>query len=167
MASPRPAADALVEHPLLTSTGLLVEAAAGLHTTLEKQLDSVGLSVQWFDVLIRLLRTPGHRLRMSDLAAQTTLSASGLTRAVDRLEVSGLVLREACPSDRRGAFAVLTPAGHERIMAALPLHVAELDRVFADVFDDDELTGFTALLRRLRDAVNPGAERASRPLGDS
>lgn len=154
---------ALIDTPLLTTTGLLVEASAGLHATLEKQLDDAGLSVQWFDVLVRLLRTPGHRLRMSDLAAQTTLSASGLTRAVDRLEGAGLVRREACPSDRRGAFAVLTPPGEERILAALPGHVAEVVRVFDGVFDADDLETLTALLRRLRDAVNPAAERASRP----
>jgi DNA-binding MarR family transcriptional regulator len=162
-----PGTDAdLVDTPLLTTTGLLVEASAGLHATLEKQLDGAGLSVQWFDVLIRLLRTPGHRLRMSDLAAQTTLSASGLTRAVDRLEGAGLVQRESCPSDRRGSFAVLTPAGEDRIMAALPGHVAEVVRVFEGAFSPDELETLTALLRRLRDAVNPAAEAASRPPTD-
>jgi DNA-binding MarR family transcriptional regulator len=152
-----------VEHPHLTTVGLLAEANAGLHAALERQLDAHGLSVQWFDVLVRLVRTPGHRLRMSDLAAQTTLSPSGLTRAVDRLEAAGLVQRESCPSDRRGSLAVLTPAGEARIMQALPPHVCELEGVLDAVYDVDELVTLTALLRRLRDAVNPCAEVASRP----
>jgi DNA-binding MarR family transcriptional regulator len=119
--------------------------------------------VQWFDVLLRLLRTPGHRLRMSDLAAQTTLTASGLTRAIDRLEASGLVQREACPSDRRGAFAVLTEAGEARISAAVPSHLDELREVFDTNFSPAELATFTDLLRRLRDVVNPAAACASIP----
>jgi MarR family 2-MHQ and catechol resistance regulon transcriptional repressor len=155
--------DDLVQHPHLTTAGLLVEAVAGFGARLERQLEQNQLSVQWFDVLIRLLRTPGHRLRMSDLAAQTTLSASGLTRAVDRLEASGLVRREACPSDRRGSFAVLTEAGEARISAAVPSHVAELGEVFDHNYSPEELVTFTELLRRLRDVVNPAAACASAP----
>ena len=152
-----------VEDLHLTTAGLLIEAVAGLSSRLERQLEAHQLSVQWFDVLIRLYRTPGHRLRMSNLAAQTTLSASGLTRAVDRLETSGLVQREACPSDRRGSFAVLTPAGEARIGAALPSHVAELAELFDGHYSADELVAFAELLRRLRDAVNPAAACASGP----
>jgi MarR family 2-MHQ and catechol resistance regulon transcriptional repressor len=157
----------LVQHPLVTTAGLFVESHAGFLGTLEKQLAAgCDLSVQWFEVLMRLVRTPGHRLRMSDLAAQTTLSASGLTRAVDRLEAEGLVRREACPSDRRGAFAVLTDAGQARITAAVPVHVAQLRAIFDELYTDAELTTFTELLHRLRDRVNPAAARASEPHPD-
>ena len=84
--------------PTSTTIGLFIEAHAGLTAAIERELETQsGLSVQWFEVLIRLARTPGHRLRMSDLAAQTTLSASGLTRAVDRLEAAGLVERRGVP----------------------------------------------------------------------
>ncbi|MGK2947477.1 MAG: MarR family winged helix-turn-helix transcriptional regulator [Acidimicrobiales bacterium] len=160
------AAADLHHHPLLTTMGLLVEAHAGLHRTHERRLeDACGLSVQWFEVLMRLVRTPGHRLRMSDLAAQTTLSASGLTRAVDRLEAAGLVERQACPTDRRSSYAALTETGRERILAALPVHVAQLEEVFEAAFDPDELATFTALTRRLRDASNPCAAAASSPGG--
>jgi MarR family 2-MHQ and catechol resistance regulon transcriptional repressor len=151
----------LLEHPHLTTIGLLVEATAGVHAALDRHLLGDGLSVQWFDVLLRLARTPGGRLRMSDLAAQTTLSASGLTRAVDRLEAAGLVRREPCPSDRRGAFAVLTAEGAARILGALPRHLRELEQVFA-AFDAGVLASFTDQLRTLRDAINPAAAEASR-----
>jgi DNA-binding MarR family transcriptional regulator len=150
-----------LQHPHLTTAGLLVEAVDGFTTQLERQLEDQHLSVQWFGILLRLGRTPGHRLRMSDLAAQTTLSASGLTRAIDRLEASGLVRRESCPSDRRGAFAVLTPAGEARIDAALPPHLDALRSVFEEHYSPAELETLTALLRRLRDAVNPAAASAS------
>jgi MarR family transcriptional regulator, 2-MHQ and catechol-resistance regulon repressor len=154
----------LLHHPHLTTAGLFVEAHAGFSGTLERQLATqCDLSVQWFDVLMRLVRTPGHRLRMSDLAAQTTLSASGLTRAVDRLESEGLVRREVCPSDRRGAFAVLTQAGETRITAAVPVHITQLEAVFDDLYTERELATLTDLLHRLRDRVNPAAARASEP----
>jgi DNA-binding MarR family transcriptional regulator len=154
----------LVQHPHLTTAGLFVEAHAGFSTRLERTLArECDLSVQWFDVLMRLVRTPGHRLRMSDLAAQTTLSASGLTRVVDRLEAHHLVRREACPSDRRGAYAVLTPEGEARITAALPVHVGELEAVLDDLYSPAELATLTELLRRLRDRMNPEAACASVP----
>jgi MarR family 2-MHQ and catechol resistance regulon transcriptional repressor len=169
MAKTAPSRAALLQHPHLTTIGLFVEAHAGLSLTLERRLErESGLSVQWFEVLIRLARTPGHRLRMSDLAAQTTLSASGLTRAVDRLEAAGLVERQACPSDRRSTYAVLTDEGETRILDALPLHVDQLEDVLDSVFTPDELEMFTSFTRRLRDATNPCAAKASDPggLGD-
>lgn len=157
----------LVQHPLVTTAGLLIEAYAGFSGRLERQLaQQCNLSSQWFEVLMRLVRNPGHRLRMSDLAAQTTLSASGLTRAVDRLEEAGLVRREACPSDRRGAFAVLTEAGEARITAAIPVHVGGLRAIFEDLYSPAEVESLTALLRKLRDSVNPDAAMASRPASE-
>ncbi len=155
-----------LQHPLLTTIGLFMEAHAGLSLAMERRLETeCGLSVQWFEVLVRLARTPEHRLRMSDLAAQTTLSASGLTRAVDRLEAAGLVERQACPEDRRSTYAVLTDAGEARILAALPVHVDQIVEVFEAVYTPEELETFTALTRRLRDATNPSAARASEPGG--
>jgi DNA-binding MarR family transcriptional regulator len=156
--------DAVLDHPNLTTMGLFVEAHAGLTAAALQQLeDAHGLGGQRFEVLLRLVRTPGHRLRMSDLAAQTTLSASGLTRVIDRLVAQGLVERAACPSDRRGSFAVLTTEGEARIVAALPGHVAQLTELLESTFSAEELDTFSALMRRLRDTVNPAAERASRP----
>ena len=169
MLTDAPAQADLLQHPLLTTIGLVVETHAGITRAVEQRLeDESGLSAQWFEVLIRLARTPGNRLRMSDLAAQTSLSASGLTRCVDRLEAAGFVLREACPSDRRSTYAVLTPEGERRIMVALPLHVRHAVELINEVFSADELNTFNALIRRLRDAVNPSAALASAPggLGD-
>lgn len=154
--------DALA-HPHLTTMGLFAEAYAGLSARLEHELENGhGLSGQRFEVLVRLVRSPGQRLRMSDLAAQTTLSASGLTRVVDRLVAEGLVERAACPSDRRGSFAVLTPDGEARILAALPGHVTQITELLGAAFTPRDLERFSELLRQLRDSVNPEAERASR-----
>ena len=61
-----------------------------------------------FEVLLRLGRSPEGQLRMTDLSAQTSLTASGVTRVIDRLERDGYVTRIACPTDRRSLYAVIT-----------------------------------------------------------
>jgi DNA-binding MarR family transcriptional regulator len=121
------------------------------------------VSSVWFGILLRLARTPDHRLRMSDLAAQTSLSASGLTRAVDRMEAAGLVERQACPSDRRGQECVLTEDGKRRVLTALPGHLAQVTEAFETAFTPRELEQFTTLMRKLRDAANPCAAVHSSP----
>src|SRR5665811_2347338 len=64
----------------LTTVGLLFESTTALGRIFEPQLSAdSGLSHQSFDVLVRLARTPGYRLRMSELASQTSLTPSGLT----------------------------------------------------------------------------------------
>ncbi len=154
------------DHRLLTTIGLFMEAHAGLVATFERRLaDQGAVTGQSFEILLRLVRSEGHRLRMSDLAAQTTLTASGLTRAVDRLERDGLVRREACPTDRRVSYAVLTELGESRIGCALPLHLEHLTEVLEGALTADELADLANLLRKLRDTLNPAAACASEPGG--
>lgn len=156
-----------IDHPYLTTMGMFFEAHAGVHAVLGKHLEaSHRLSGQPFEVLIRLARTPGHRLRMSDLALQTTLSASGLTRVIDRLVAEGLVERATCPSDRRGSYAVLTSAGEARILAAVPGHLAQLTEVLETAFTSREIDTFTGLIRKLRDVVHSEAERGGASCGE-
>src|SRR5690606_19160653 len=123
---------------------------------LSEQLAEHGLSLVEFEVLVRLARSPQRQLRMTELAGQVALTTSGITRVVDRLERRELVCRQACPNDRRGAWAVLTAAGEERLAAALPEHVALLERHFTGRFSPAELTLLTTRLRQIRDEVHPG-----------
>ena len=89
---------------------------------------------------MRLARSPGHRLRMTDLAAQTSLSTSGVTRVVDRMERDGLVRREACPSDRRSSYAVITDAGLTRLEEVLPGHLELIEQWFIGRLLAEQLT---------------------------
>ena len=155
-----------LQHPHLTTLGLLFEAESGLRRQFERRLaDESGLSLQWFEVMLRLARSPARRLRMTDLSLQTTLTPSGLTRAVDRLVAEGYVDREACESDRRGSFAVLTDAGLDRLQAALPTHRALTEDVLDSTFSPAELEVLDALLRRLRAAARPGVDSVDQPAG--
>ena len=110
----RPAGEHLHD-PRITALGLLVEAVGGLRLKLEAQYAEHDLAPAEFEVLLRIARTPGQAIRMSDLAAQTLLTTSGITRVVDRLERDRLVERRACPTDRRGALAAITPDGLARL----------------------------------------------------
>ena len=156
MSSPAPAA--LLSDARLTTMGLLVEVHAGLRRATDPDLEAHGLTGSAFDVLIRLARSPQHRLRMTDLAIQSTLSNSGLTRVVDRLLDAGLVVRVRDLEDRRVAYAVITPDGLHRVLDALPSHLAVIDRTIIDLLEPEELAVFEGVLRKVRSVVLPGAD---------
>lgn len=141
----------------LTLFGLLVETSTALMDNTRRPMDDHAMTTSEFEALLRLSRTPGHRLRMSDLAAQTGLSASGLTRLIDRLHADRLVEREMCPSDRRGAYAVLTEEGRRRLGSVLPDHLELVDRHLTDVLTAEEADQLEAILRKLRDVIRPDA----------
>jgi DNA-binding MarR family transcriptional regulator len=140
----------------LTAVGLFLEAHDGLSHALERALEAdCGMSHQWFEILVRLARSPEHSLRMCDLAAQTGLSPSGLTRAVDRLETAGLVARESCASDRRVAYAQLTPEGLQRIEAAASIHLDHIEENFVALLTPKEIVQLERITRKLRDGLRP------------
>jgi DNA-binding MarR family transcriptional regulator len=107
------------------------------------------LALASYDVLFQLSEAPGGRLRMNDLAERVLLSRSGLTRLIDRLQRDGLVQREACASDARGLFAVLTSAGRARLDDATPTYLRSVRTHFLDLLDDDELRLCADVLAKL------------------
>jgi DNA-binding MarR family transcriptional regulator len=145
------------DDPRITALGLLTEVQAGIAERMAPLLAEHKLAPAEFDVMLRLSRSPQQRLRMSDLAAQTILSTSGVTRVVDRLERDGLACREPCASDRRAMYAVLTAKGEKRLTAMLPAHHELVEHWFTGQLDPDELTSLLTALRKIRDAVRPDA----------
>ncbi|MEU1207869.1 MarR family transcriptional regulator [Nocardia sp. NPDC005825] len=151
----------LFDDPRLTAVGLLYEAHEGLIARLEETWKSNGLSGLDLNALMRLSRSPGRRLRMTDLATQTGLSTSGVTRLVDRLERNGFVRREPDPADRRSSYAVLTAAGATRVARVLPAYLDGIDRWFTSLLTPAQLDDLTASLRVIRDATNAAATQIS------
>jgi len=116
---------------------------------LERELvAATGMPLAWYDVLVQL-DAAGGRLRMQELAAAVVLSKSGLTRLVDRLEEAAYAQRSSCPSDRRGTFAELTPAGREALARARPVHLHGVTVHFAAHLDQVELATMGSALRTL------------------
>jgi len=148
-----------LDGPLIDCFGMLIEAHNEVVNRTQRGLEqSADVPVPWLGVLIRLARSPGERLRMTELARDMTMSTSGLTRLVDRIEAAGHVRREACPEDRRGLHAVLTDAGRAVLERAIPCHLEDLQRSIGDALEADEVAELTRLLRALRDHVR-GAGR--------
>src|SRR5689334_15290334 len=77
-----------------------------------------GLTINDYEVLLRLARAPDRRMRRVDLADEVLLTASGITRLLDGLEKAGFVERGSCESDRRVVYAVLTDAGLDKLRDA-------------------------------------------------
>lgn len=146
-----------IDDDRLTAVGLIVEVHRGLTNKFAEGLARHGLSENELEILLRLGRTPNCQLRMSDLAAQTSLTTSGVTRVVDRLERAGLVERRSCESDRRGTWAVLTDSGLERVSAAVADHVQDVDRWYTGLLTDQQLAALMEALRIVRDTVRPEA----------
>jgi DNA-binding MarR family transcriptional regulator len=109
--------------------------------------------LSWYDVLIELQEAPERRLRMSDLASRVVLSRSTLTHLVERLETQGLVRRERSDQDRRGAYAVLTDAGHAALRRAWPIYAQGIAEHFARHLHPDEVGSMTEALARILAAL--------------
>ena len=64
---------------------------------------------------------------------------SRLSHHVGRMADRGLVTKEKCDSDRRGAYVVVTRRGRKEIEAAAPGHVAAVRRLFIDRLTPSQL----------------------------
>jgi DNA-binding MarR family transcriptional regulator len=125
-----------------------------VHASVVKQLDadleaSHQIPLTSYEVLATLAEQPGGKLRMCDLADAVALSRSGLTRLVDRLGRDGLIERAECTSDARGAYAVLTDTGRERLREAQPMHREVVERRFLAYFSEEELRALASYWERV------------------
>ena len=133
------------------------------HARLSRRLDDElradhDLSLAEYDALLTIAEAPGRRIRMRQLADRVILSKSGVTRLVDRLVIDGLVERSACETDARGAEAVLTQTGLERLRAASQTHLRGIEHHFLDAIDADDLPVLERALTSLADRAGPGGE---------
>jgi DNA-binding MarR family transcriptional regulator len=105
----------------------------GLADFLGRQLRRrCGLSNADYQVLAHLSEAPEGRLRSFELGALLRWEKSRVSQHLSRMEQRGLVARERCVADQRGAFAVITRRGSDLIEAAAPQHVADVRRAFID-----------------------------------
>jgi len=75
---------------------------------------------------------------MSELADSVLLTRSGITRLVDRMIEAGLIVREPCPGDRRGYYAVITQKGLDTIGNVGPDHSRDAWEVFLGHISEEE-----------------------------
>jgi len=99
---------------IVTWWGLVIEGYLATQDKLMGEIEErFGLAPASFDILIRLVRTPGHQMPMTRLAKEAALSSGGFTKVADRLVAADLICREPSPNDRRVTYACLTEHGLE------------------------------------------------------
>ena len=145
-----PRQNATPSPPGLRAWSVLLAVHATLVEKIEAALAAEGLPpLAWYDVLWELEKAADGRLRMSELAHSIVLSRSNLTRLIDRLEDAKLTTRERCPDDRRGAFAVLQPAGREMRRRMWPVYRKQIEALFASHLDEKEAETLHATLAKV------------------
>lgn len=121
-----------------------------LAAQLNRQLQTEsGLSLADYEVLVQLTDVPDGRLRPFELQRALQWEQSRLSHHLTRMQRRGLIAREECDEDGRGAFVVLTDAGRHAITAAAPGHVDTVRRLFFDGLTRDQIT----MLRQVSDKV--------------
>ena len=116
----------------------------------------------WYDVLWALEQAPSGRLRMFELAERLVVARYNLTRIADRLVTAGLIERETCASDRRGAYCVLTRAGRQIRARMWPTYRDVIERLIAAHVEPRELEVIGASLSRVARAARAESEASSR-----
>ena len=142
-----PSAPQWLSEPEMLAWRRLVGSTTALLAVLDNELQAEhGLSLGDYEVLAHLSEAPGRAIRMSELADRLHLSPSGITRRVDGLVRNGLVERQRCPNDRRGANAVLTALGAKTLKAAAPTHLRGVREYFVDRLGPEDLDRLATLL---------------------
>ena len=113
---------------------------ARLHAELNRQLQAdSGMSLADFDVLVALTDRPDVDMRVLELAEALQWEKSRLSHHLARMERRGLIERQDCPDDARGAFVVLTDAGRDAIERAAPAHVETVRTLVFDGLDPSQI----------------------------
>jgi len=124
---------------------------AQLQATLHRRLQAdAGLSLADFDVLVALSDRAGEPVRAGELAGVLQWEKSRLSHHLARMERRGLVAREDCPDDARGAFVVLTDAGRRAQEAAAPAHVAAVRELVFDGLAPEQVDALISVSDEVR-----------------
>lgn len=116
---------------------------------------SHGITLADYEILVHLSESPDRRMRMSELADRVLSSRSRLSHQIDRMERNGLVEREHCTDDRRGAFAVLTDKGWSTLVSAAPDHVESVRDHLVDALPAEDFAALGDACRRIATRLQP------------
>ncbi|MEU0785110.1 MarR family transcriptional regulator [Streptomyces sp. NPDC006173] len=130
-----------------------VETAQALHDELAARLQQdSSLSPGDYAVLLALSEATGHTLRSSELAGAVGWERSRLSHHLGRMERRGLIRRDKCVTDSRGAEVVLTDEGAHAFRAALLPHLRAIREVFVDSLSPERIAAVGDAMAALRTA---------------
>jgi DNA-binding MarR family transcriptional regulator len=125
-----------------------------LNARLAAELAEVSdLSHSDYKVLVALTDRPDGRVRLYELAAALGWEKSRVSHQIARMAERGLVAKDKCGDDRRGAFAVVTDLGRAAIEAAAPHHVETVRRLFVDPLTPAEIEALGSAAQKILDAL--------------
>jgi DNA-binding MarR family transcriptional regulator len=118
---------------------------AALLVVLPGELDGemqrkAGMTQFEYGVLAALSEAPERSMRISTLARFAQGSLSRISHLIKRLEARGWVRREPDRADGRYTNAILTDAGHAKVVATAPGHVEDVRRLVVDVLTPAQLS---------------------------
>lgn len=141
-----------------------LDASRLLSAELNRELtESHNISLPDYEILVQLSESSERRMRMSELADRTFSSRSRLSHQIDRMEKAGWVIREACASDARGYWAVLTDTGFAKIEAAAPEHVTGVRKHLVDQLSPAEFKKLGESCRSIVRHLDSQGERSFPP----
>jgi DNA-binding MarR family transcriptional regulator len=147
------------QDPRIEPWRAFLQAHARLTRRLDEELRAEhDLSLAEYDALLSIAEAPDRRIRMRQLADRVILSKSGVTRLIDRLVLDGLVQRDVCLSDARGAEAVLTTAGLDRLRRASRTHLRGIDEHFLSAIDEADLSVIQRSMRAVSERAGIDAD---------
>ena len=123
-----------------------VVVSRALDRDLQRQ---AGLTLAEHHLLAIINEADVQGIRPTDLQLLSTLTKSGLTRAVDRLEALGLIESRTCPSDGRGQLLVLSAKGKQKLKRTAPEFFRSVAHYFADHLTDRETDALGVALERV------------------
>lgn len=118
------------------------------------------LSYPEYLVLVALTDQPDGRMRLYELADVLGWEKSRSSHLVSRMSTRGLIAKEKCDSDRRGAFIVVTPQGKREITLAAPGHVRAVRRMFIDVLSPQQIKAVGDAARQVLSALENHQEKS-------
>ena len=126
------------------------------HLARRMQADA-DISMADFGVLVQLSEAPDGRLRAFELGRALQWEKSRLSHHLTRMERRGLVTREDCGTDRRGAFVVLSDSGRSAVEAAAPAHVAAVRAAVFDRLSPEQVDRLGEACTVLLEGLDPDA----------
>jgi len=128
-----------------------IETVAGIQGELGRRLqDESDLSSADYSVLLALSERLDRELRSSELAVALGWERSRLSHHLGRMERRGLIRRDNCATDSRGAVIVLTAEGAAAFRRSNGPHLRAVRELFVDRLDDDQLQLVNSITRALR-----------------
>ncbi|MDX6431679.1 MAG: hypothetical protein QOE54_4045 [Streptosporangiaceae bacterium] len=129
----------------------LLDTTAELRRILGAQLQQEsGLSPADYQVLLALYEADGRRLRSSELAASIDWERSRLSHHLGRMQRRGLISRDECITDSRGAEVSLTQVGAGMFQGATAPHMRAIKKQFADALTPEQFEALADVLQALQ-----------------